>query len=256
MEPPRLRGLPAKFQVVFVQGTPPWHESVIEVADEEPSAETQASRPRMVLAITPPPNPLDRALELSEARNICSASLAAEREEKSVKFLLRADDTRLRYSWHEHRETNMRPSKSISLRQFLVASANAARSRRVSIKPRVRLALIVASATLQLSSTQWCGKAWSKDSIYFIVTGHPAGGPFRVDATPLSDHLADVDLARPMTSMIMTQRLLAERQKVAGRNPRRPFLSWTLCSSRYGPNKPSRNILTAVITSSAAAMVL
>ena len=223
LAPPCGQTPPLGFKVVLAsnssRGDFLWHESVVEVTDEEQGAHDYhrslggtSSLPKVAFAIPSPPS-APPSEQHAEAKSICLAIHMAQQEQKSVKFFLGPGDTKLRYCCYRHTTLRRSLQSTVSLKDILDASATAARSQRVSIKARVHLALVVASAMLQLSTTEWCGRAWSKENIYFTVCGNLAGDTRDRNAKPpdgscngsaprLADNLGEVDLTRPLTSIV------------------------------------------------------
>ena len=66
---------------------------------------------------------------------------------------------------------------------ILKASTASERSQKLPLKARLHLALILASNTLQLSSTQWLKHTWSKKSVCFMTTPTARGSQPIVDLT-------------------------------------------------------------------------
>jgi hypothetical protein len=78
--------------------------------------------------------------------------------------------------------------ETISLERLIFkASAAQERSHKLPLKARLHLALILASNTLQLSSTPWLKHTWSKKNVCFLAKAAPT------DYTP-----AAIDLTKPL----------------------------------------------------------
>lgn len=80
--------------------------------------------------------------------------------------------------------------ETTSLRAFLFDRQNQPRHAVTSVKPRMQLALRLASSLLQLCRTQWLPNTWSHDKVYF-----------KIKPTPIFQGQGhEIDLGRPFIS--------------------------------------------------------
>ena len=110
-----------------------------------------------------------------EVKDICVTITQATQEQRPLKWFLMTQKRpqRLHCCQIDHAYDASNPlhfARTVSLTSLLKASATTTdRSRKLPLKPRLFLALTLASTLVQLNATPWLGAIWSKDSIRFLV---------------------------------------------------------------------------------------
>ena len=184
-----------------------WHEGNIKVVEDGPGMK---SRPSQVSTHAPPlssistiptvtfaaiPDPSDEAASALEVQDICRAIAQAKREQIFLQLYLLTHQ-RLHYCHPvpvQHALNSFQFICTTSLASLLTASSTTNdRSDKLPLKPRLLLALTLASTLIQLNATPWLGNTWSKHSIYFST--QPSNDP-TLDKHPL--HPSRIDLTRP-----------------------------------------------------------
>ena len=161
-----------------------WYEGHVEVLDEEKdpytnqlhttiSASPSGRRPPIVTfssqaeAFTQAP--------AREVKDICVTITRATQEQRPLKWYLMTQQQlqRLHCCQADHAvpaPTTLQFARTVSLTNLLKASATMTdRSKKLPLRPRLFLALTLASTLVQLNATPWLGAVWSKDSIRFLV---------------------------------------------------------------------------------------
>lgn len=126
----------------------------------------------------------------TQVSHICSLISTAKRERKLLRLYLWAEqsllcDNTMALDGH----LCPAPAKdTYSLGDHLsLSSVTSGRSSKISLTRRLDLAFTLASTLLQLNTTPWLGKLWSKESIRFPGTGCVGAFP----------DLSQIDLTRP-----------------------------------------------------------
>lgn len=126
------------------------------------------SRPTVTFSLLPEPNSTGPSTE--EVEDICLIVCQAKREKKILEFHLQLQQ-RLHFCHPSHggdAATSTHFARTVSLRAILIKSASTSdRSKKLPLKPRLFLALILASTLVQLNATPWLTSCWSKESIHF-----------------------------------------------------------------------------------------
>ena len=189
-----------------------WHEGNVKVVEDGPGMISRASQ-----VLTHPPSlssistriptvtfatisdPSDEAVSALEVQDICRAIAQAKQEQRLLQLYLLAHQ-RL-HCYHpvpvQHVLDSSKYISTTSLASLLTASSSTSdRSDKLPLKPRLLLALTLASTLIQLNATPWLGSIWSKHSIYFST--QPSKDP-ALDQHPL--HPSRIDLTRPFLTL-------------------------------------------------------
>lgn len=185
-----------------------WHEGNVKVVEDGPGRTSRASQvsthppslssnstriPTVTFATMPDPS--DEAFSALEVPDICRAIAQAKQEQNLLQLYLLAHQ-RLHYCHPvpvQHVLNSSQYISTTSLASLLTASSTTSdRSHKIPLKPRLLLALTLASTLIQLTATPWLGNIWSKHSIYFST--QPSNDPMP-DQHPL--HPSQIDLTRP-----------------------------------------------------------
>ena len=162
-----------------------WYEGHVEVVDEH--HDIQPSQQKII--VSAPPNmrktptvtfsSIDDDLmrpPAKEVKDICITITQATQEQRPLKWYLMAQQRlqRLHCCHIDHHHAHTYPplqfARTVSLANLLKASATTTdRSKKLPLRPRLFLALTLASTLVQLNATPWLGALWSKESIRFLV---------------------------------------------------------------------------------------
>lgn len=189
-----------------------WHEGNVKVVEDGPGMTSTASqvstRPPSLSSISKTiptvtfatiPDPSDEAASALEVQDICRAIAQAKQEQNLLQLYLLTHQ-RL-HCCHpvpvRHALNSSQYISTTSLASLLTASSiTSDRSDKLPLKPRLLLALTLASTLIQLNATPWLGDIWSKHSIYFST--QPSSDP-TLDQHPL--HPSRIDLTRPFLTL-------------------------------------------------------
>ncbi|KAM0804394.1 hypothetical protein BDR22DRAFT_960035 [Usnea florida] len=185
-----------------------WHEGNVKVVEDGPGTTSRASQisthpPSLssistripTVTFTTMPDSSDKTLSALEVQDICRAIAQAKQEQSLLQLYLLAHQ-RLHCCHPVPVQQVVNSSQYISttsLASLLTASSTTSdRSHKLPLKPRLLLALTLASTLIQLNATPWLGKIWSKHSICFSTqpSNHPT-----LDQHPLNP--SQIDLTRP-----------------------------------------------------------
>ena len=212
-EETKTRGLgrPLQFRIIFsservTNSEVLWHECQLEVEDDfdlhdasfQP-LKTLSKSPRVTFYITPV-QALSREPR-AEAHNICLSISEAKRECKLLRLYLHAQQ-KLEC---DHVSPGSRSitihtvsPRMVTLEALLaISSRTRDRSKKMLLKPRLFLALTLASAFFQLYDTPWLNREWSKRSIFFLVPLASDNG-HQQPVTALD--VSQIDLTHPLIS--------------------------------------------------------
>ncbi|MCJ1465207.1 hypothetical protein MMC07_003823 [Pseudocyphellaria aurata] len=172
---------PLDFSVIFLFENIPVcdflsHEIRVRIIAENLDEESKTLSIKKGLASRPPvtfslvsesdsPHPLTE-----EVKNVCVTICEAAREKKTLEFYLPLQQ-RLHFchpSNSDDAAVSTPCARTVSLRALLTKSASTSdRSKKLPLRPRLFLALILASTLIQLNTTPWLTSCWSKESIHF-----------------------------------------------------------------------------------------
>lgn len=187
MYPKSCQKRPLDFNIIFVSENIPvcdmlWHEGRVRVIEGELDMNLKnslpitkrftptliTSRPTVTFSLVPEPN--DAGPSTKEVNDICLTIFQAKQEEKTLEFYLSLPQ-RLHCCEPPHRADATAPTqcaRTVSLQAILTKSASTSdRSKKMPLKPRLFLALTLASTLIQLNATPWLSSCWSKESIHF-----------------------------------------------------------------------------------------
>lgn len=130
------------------------------------------SRPTVTFSLIPDPN--DARPSTQEVNDICLTICQAKQEKKTLDFYLSLQQ-RLHCCQPFCRADVVAPTqfptqfaRTVSLQAILTKTASTSdRSMKLPLKPRLFLALILASTLIQLNATPWLTSCWSNESIHF-----------------------------------------------------------------------------------------
>ena len=171
------------FRLIFSASSPQqehsWHEATImvsrELVLEDPNRSDEPPvyrNPRVTLAL--PERDLLRPVG-SCVDDICAVLASIRRDQKKVALVLSKEH---KMSAIISKEGSLVPcdhAEKIPLRKILCNAESTPRRENFALKPRMTLALGVASNLLQLSRTPWLQTPWSKDRIFFLRRSSAAG---------------------------------------------------------------------------------
>ncbi len=209
------------FRVLFVSGTDTgsgflWYGSEVHVLEHDTGCHTRATprplttsstsalnyMPKCVLSSSEPAKPDPPAL--SEVTDLCLTLSKAKRELQlylNSQQKLHHTEPLIPDNTAQAPPTSQASNRIINLEALLSASyATNDRSKKLPLKPRLILASILASTLLQLNTTPWLGKLWSKHAIYFLV---PAAASVNSTVAPQNSNStvpSTVDLTHPLVS--------------------------------------------------------
>ena len=149
------------------------------------------------------PTPYDNSLLACaiEVNNICTTVVQARQQKKALKWYLMTQQ-RLHCSHPpqvSHHSPSLQHAHTVSLASLLTASTSTTdRSKKLPLKPRLFLALNLASTLIQLNTTPWLGNTWSKDSIYFL--SQASSGHIHAGQGPHFVNPSEVDLRQPLVT--------------------------------------------------------
>lgn len=176
---------PLDFSVIFLSENIPVceflsHEIRVRIAEDlgvnskplpitkSPPVRLITSRPTVTFSLVPESSSARPFTE--EVKDICVTICEAKRERKSLEFYLPLQQ-RLHFCHPSHSgvaATSTHCARTVSLLALLTKSASTSdRSKKLPLKPRLFLALILASTLIQLNTTPWLTSCWSKESIHF-----------------------------------------------------------------------------------------
>lgn len=178
---------PLDFNIIFVSENIPvcdmlWHEARVRVIEGDLDMNLKnsppikkgftpplsTSRPTVTFSLIPELN--DARPSTKEVNDICLTVFQAKQEKKTLEFYLSLPQ-RLHCCEPPHRADATAPpqfSRTVSLQAVLTESASTSdRSKKLPLKPRLFLALTLASTLIQLNATPWLTSCWSKESIHF-----------------------------------------------------------------------------------------
>ena len=192
-----------RFDAVFVsKGSPHqsliWRASLIEVLCKDNSSATQedvsalegqqsGSRVRFVL---PQRDSRTQQLQSCKITDICLEVCKAQNVRDILHLYVHPTRT-------VHHQTHTLSTKqdatasaaAVTLQELLSSASGQSHRLRLSPRACTELALILASALLQLSETPWCAAFWTKEGLSFTK------GPARFAPSP---HSSNVDITRPL----------------------------------------------------------
>ncbi|MCJ1424114.1 hypothetical protein MMC29_002001 [Sticta canariensis] len=174
------------FNIIFASDNIPicdilWHEGRVTVIEGDLDADSKTSqpitssaplqitsRPRVTFSIVPKPKGAHPSAE--EVNDLCLTICPAKQEKKKLEFYLSLHK-RLQYCQPSQPADAAAPTpftRTVSLRAILTKSASTSdRSKKLPLKPRLFLALTLASTLIQLVATPWLTSRWSNESIHF-----------------------------------------------------------------------------------------
>ena len=146
-------------------------------------AKTGATRLPKVTIVTPS-GIRAATIKKKQLRNMCFSIGEAERLQTKLELFL-LPHSKIHYAFHTIDKPLIATAKDTVDLESLIRKASAAsqRSQKLPLKARLHLALILASNTLQLSSTQWLKHTWSKKSVCFMTMLTAGGSQPSVDLT-------------------------------------------------------------------------
>ena len=162
-----------------------WYEGHVEVVDEDQDV---SGMQRQVI-LSPPQTPnihkaptvtfsshINTSMQppAKEVKDICITIFQATQEQRPLKWYLMTQQRLQRLHCchidHHHAHAPLQFSRTVSLANLLKVSATTTdRSKKLPLKPRLFLALTLASTLVQLNTTPWLGTVWCKESIRFLV---------------------------------------------------------------------------------------
>ena len=171
------------FRLIFaassLQKQVSWHEATIKVSRElaaedstpfdEPSVrqDTQVTLSLPESASTRPAGPF--------VKDICGVLASIERDKKQVTLVLSKNHRINTIISKDETLTSCDHAEKVPLKALLCDTGLIPRRENFPLKPRMMLALELASNLLQLSRTPWLQTPWSKDQIFFLRRPSAAG---------------------------------------------------------------------------------
>ena len=160
-----------------------WYEGHVEVVDED--CDIHISQQQFTVSAYPNirkaptvtfSSHVDNFMQppAKEVKDICITITQAIREQRPLKWYLMTQQQLQRLHCchidHNHAHAPLQFARTVSLANLLKVSATTTdRSKKLPLKPRLFLALTLASTLVQLNATPWLGAVWSKESIRFLV---------------------------------------------------------------------------------------
>ena len=189
-----------------------WHENTIEVLDDNgsyslpmPAATALGPNRPQVHIVAPVTISPGGTITLVDVQNLCTTIDWATRERKFLKFYL-ASQQKIQCQHEDCANLSIaRHCKSVSLEDLLKPMPQTGSPVKMGLKNRMLLALNLASTLLQLQSTPWLERSWSKTAIEFLKRPSPA-----IQATPANTGTTHfIDYQHP----VITQRFTALPQR-------------------------------------------
>jgi len=192
------------FHLIFAGSVPQthgkllWHENHVHVVEEDdpapvsPRAFNMAFPQGPKVTIVTPSAGERKGPSRKELSDLCSLIGEAERLQLQLELFL-LEHSKIHYC--HSTAPAVKPGtvmSAVTLHVLILKSSSTHdRDQKLPLMSRLRLALTLVSATLQLSSTNWLKKGWSKDSICFLRPADP-----NAPALPLNP--ANIDITKPV----------------------------------------------------------
>ena len=205
------------FQLIFATSSPQndvsWHEAAVKVSRElvdegpNPLDELPVCRNSQVTIVLPERASTGPAIP--PINDIC-AVLASTRQDQNKVSLILEENQRMRTAISK--EDPVIPchhAEKVTLKALLCDTEPTSRRTNFPLRPRMMLALGLASNLLQLSRTPWLRMPWSKDEIFFLRRPSAAGHYY--------------DFSRPFVSLTFNSRV-ASTQPQEQIDPKVAFL--------------------------------
>ncbi|KAL8821754.1 MAG: hypothetical protein Q9191_007249 [Dirinaria sp. TL-2023a] len=174
------------FQLIFAASSPPrgpsWHEATVKVPcdltydDPNPSYEPSIYRTtRVTLALSNIPSTRP---EIPFVNDICAVLGSISRDQKQVALVLSKDQRMGMVASSKNALAACDHTEKMPLKTLLSDTESTVQRANFPLKPRMMLALGLASNLLQLSRTPWLQPPWSKEKVFFLRRPDAAGGQY------------------------------------------------------------------------------